>query len=155
MIEKMEKVYLVARAADRERLLQLLSEWAVLHLKPVDPDSLVADEKCRTGIERLARALQLLEPLAGTGTAPAIDPLEAAEEALRIQREEAELITRLNILHQQVEQFKLWGDVRLEQFEQLREKGIDIKFFTVPADQLAEVHAECVQRISDLPGGLG
>ncbi|MCK5271014.1 MAG: hypothetical protein KAJ52_00495, partial [Sedimentisphaerales bacterium] len=154
MIEKMEKVYLVTRAADRERLLQLLSEWAVLHLKPVAPDSLVADEKCRTGIDRLARTLQLLEPLAGTGsgTAPAIEPLAAAEEALRLHREEAELITRLNILHQQVEQLRLWGDVRLEQFEQLREQGIDIKFFTVPADQLAEVHAECVQHISDLPG---
>lgn len=152
MIEKMEKVYLVTRAADRERLLQLLSEWAVLHLKPVDPDNLVADEKCRTGIERLERALQLLEPLADTGTAPTIEPLAAAEEALRLQREEAELTNRLSVLHQQVEQLKLWGDVRLEQFERLREKGIDIKFFAVPADRLADVHAECVQYISDLSG---
>ncbi|MCK4627676.1 MAG: hypothetical protein KAT56_01665, partial [Sedimentisphaerales bacterium] len=55
-------------------------------------------------------------------------------------------------LHQQVEQLKLWGNVRLEQFERLHEKGIDIKFFTVLADQIADIHAVCVQRITDLPG---
>ncbi|MHC4982203.1 MAG: V-type ATP synthase subunit I [Planctomycetota bacterium] len=148
----MAKVYVVSRRGDRDRLLDALGDLGVVHLKPVDPARAVAEEQTLAAIAELDKASQALAGVGPAGPAPDISPLEAAREVLRIHRGSAERKSRLAALHRQLQQLAAWGEVRLEQLQQLREAGIDVKFFTVPADEIEQVRAECVEVLGERPG---
>ena len=115
MIVKMNKIYVAARAGDRDELLHTLAELGMVHIHPVDPATAIADEKMVADLEQLRLALQMLSQISPTGLPPEISPVEAAAESLGIQRNSAELTTRLTALHKGYEQLSLWGDVRLEE----------------------------------------
>jgi len=151
MIAKMHKLYIAARKDDHQRLLQRLGQLHLVHFWAVDPAAAVADEKTITALEHLRLALQKLASVTAIGEAPEISPLDGAAEVMRIQRESAEFTSRLAGLHQQIEQLGMWGDVKLETFAQLHEKGIDVEFFAIPAEQIPQIQGECVQVFSTLP----
>ena len=151
MIVKMQKAFIVARKTDRESVLNALRELGVVHLQPVDPGAAVATEQTLTQIDQLARAIQVLSRLESEGPKPDLSALEAANEVLRIQRDSAENRSRLSALHREVEQLQMWGEVRLEQLEQLHSSGIDVKFYSAQKDQLDEFSGELVQVIRELP----
>jgi len=153
MIVKMTKVYVAARGDSRDRLLDALRNLGVLHLAPVDPGRAVPDEQTVSAIESLGRALQILTVIQPAGPAPQTSALDAAGEVLQIQRDSAERKSRLNALRRQLDQLAMWGDVRLEQFEQLKQAGIDVRIFIVPPNDLQEIRAECVKVIGKTPGG--
>ena len=150
MIVKMLKVYVVARSRDRGRLLECIRDLGVVHLAPVDPACAVADEKTVAAINSIERAVQVLSDMTPAGQAPDILVAEAAEEVLGIQRRSAERQSRLVALHRQLEQLRIWGNVELKQFGQLREAGIDVRLFSVPTRDVHEIEAECVEVIGTL-----
>jgi len=152
MIAQMLKVHVVARAADRDALLGALRGLSVVHLVPVDANRAVADAETVAALDRFRRARQVLEMTTPAGAPPDLAPEAAADEVLRIQRESAELGARLSTLHRRIEQLALWGDVRLEQFEDLRRAGVEPRFFLVPTKQVPDVRAEVVHVIGPWPG---
>ena len=152
MIARMLKAYVVARAADREALLAALAELGVVHLTPVDPARAVPDEHAVAAAGAARRALQILGAVEPTGSRLGLSAAEAVDEIIGIQRRSAEMSHRLSALHHEVEQVSLWGDVRLEQFEQLRQSGIDVQFFSVPRADVDAAEAEVVQPLTELPG---
>ncbi len=152
MIVNMLKVYVVSAANDRDTLMGSLGELGVLHLTPVDRDKAVADEKTLASIDTAAKAVQILSDLEPAGRKPKISAEQAAEESVGIRRRSTEAANRLATLHRQIERLAMWGDVRLEQFEQLRRSGVDVQFFSVPQKNAPDVQAEFVQILGDLRG---
>ncbi|MFP3937354.1 MAG: V-type ATP synthase subunit I [Phycisphaerae bacterium] len=151
MIAPMLKCYCVCRRGDRERMLGALRELGVVHVQPVDPARAVADEQVTLAVSRLDRARQILADLQPKGPYPDTSPVDAAEEVLGIQRAAAERRSRLNALYREMQTLEMWGDVRLEQFERLREAGVRLSFYSVPAEQVSQVGGECVYQLRDLP----
>jgi V/A-type H+-transporting ATPase subunit I len=152
MIVPMSKVYVAASTADRRGLLNALGHLGVVHLAPVDPTKAVADEKTLATIDHLGRAIQILSEIAPSGRPIERATDQAAQEILDIQRGLAERRSRLANLHRQHEQLAVWGDVRLEQLQQLTAAGLKLRFVTVPAKHLSELRAECVQVLGRLAG---
>lgn len=152
MIVTMNKVFIVAADRDRDHLLAALQRLGVVHLTPVDAARAVAEEATVSAMDRLNRAIQILENTRPAGTPVQMDPLAAAGEVLRIQRESSERNNRLAALHLQMEQLALWGDVRLEQFAALRQAGVRVEFYAVPRKAVGEVRAECVQPLGPWAG---
>ncbi len=150
MIVKMSKVYVVSRSGDRDRLLDVLRELGVVHLAPIDPAAAVAEEQTLAAIASLDRAMQILAGIAPAGEIPEISAIAAADETLRIHHESAERKGRLATLHRRLEQLDIWGDVTLEQFAQLCEAGIDVRFFAVPETEIGGIRGECVQVVGRL-----
>jgi len=147
MIVKMHKVYVVARSDDRDRLLGTLRDLGVVHLVPVDPAKAVAEEQTVAQIDRLRRADQVLSSIEPAGEKPSAAPHEAAEEVLRIQRESIERQTRLTALHRQMDELAVWGELPLAQLDQLRQAGLQVRFYAVGEDEVDQVQAECVHTI--------
>ncbi len=152
MIVKMSRVYVAVSGSDRDRLLKALREMGVLHLTPVDPQRAVAEEKTVDGIAQLDRAQQMLSNFEPTGTTPDIPPLQGAQEVLHLQRLSNEGRSRLSTLYRQLQQQSIWGDVRIEQFEQLKTGGIEPQFFSVPNADLEQIQGELVHVVTHLPG---
>jgi len=152
MIVPMAKTYIVARRADREALLAALQRLGVLHVEPVEPDRAAPDADTTHTLDRLRRAIQILENTEPAGAAPDLSPAEAAEEGLRIQRAGAERTSRLAALHRQMERLAPWGDVRLAQVQALREAGLAPRFFVLPAGAVPDVQAECVDVLGPWQG---
>ncbi len=152
MIVPMAKVFLVGRREDRHRLLDALGELGAIHLAPVDPAKAVLDEKTTIGIRDVERVLQILGALSPVGPPPEVEPAAAVHEVLDIQRRTAERQSRLAALERLLECVSLWGDIRVEQFEALRQAGLDLRFFAVPDELIDEIRAECVQPVMVLPG---
>jgi len=146
----MHKVFIAARSADRERLLDRIRELGVVHLAPVDVDRAKADDKTVSQIREIERAVQVLSSIEPQGSKPRINASEAAHQVLEIQRRSAEQQNRLSVLHRQIEQLVPWGDVTLAQFEQLREAGVDVRFFSVLSEGVGEIGAECVEVVGEL-----
>jgi len=150
MIAKMLKTYVVSRRQQREDLLEALRTLGVMHLAPVDRSQAVAHEETVAAIDRLRRAQQLLGAVKPAGIKPHdVTTIQAAEEALAIHRAAAERRNRLGNLHRQINQLAVWGDVRLEQFAALREAGVRIGFYSLPARDAGAIQADLVQVVAD------
>ncbi len=150
MIAKMLKMYVVARSGEKDLLLETLRDLGAVHLMPTDPSIAVAEEQTTSALGRIERAIQILSSHHPVGEKPKINAIDAADEALSIQRQHAELMTRLGNLHRQLEHQEPWGDVRLEQFEQLEKAGIKIRLYSVPTSQIGEIQSECFKVIKHL-----
>lgn len=152
MIAKMSKVYIAAHETDKDRLLDRLGQMGLVHIEPVAPDAAVADQETLQAIADLDRAVDILAPVDPADSAPKLNPMDAAREAIKIQRALVENQDRLVDLHQMAEKTAIWGDVRLRQFEQIREAGVEIRFFSVPQKKADLVQAECLETVGALPG---
>ena len=91
----------------------------------------------------LDRAIRILSSLKPAGSALFQKPLDAAREAIEIQTAVSDNQNRLVDLHHRVEALKVWGNVRLKQFEDLRASGVEVRFFSVPQKQADNIQAEC------------
>jgi V/A-type H+-transporting ATPase subunit I len=152
MIVPMQKIYLVARQADRDRLLGILRDSGIVHLVPVHPELAVPDEATSRQVDAIRSALRELSGVEPRGSKPEASPSEAAREVLDIERRAAEGRNHLTTLYHQLEQIAVWDDLRLEQVEELRQAGLDVRFYSMSADVAAQVKAECVAEVADLPG---
>ena len=150
MIVPMRKVYVVARNSEREQLLNTMRELGMIHLVPVDPARAVPDDATKRQLEMLQQALQNLSGVEPRGTAPRISAVEAAREVLEIRGRSAEGRNHLAGLHHQLEQIAVWGDLRLKDLEDLRQAGIDLRFYAIPDDAFDQVDAECVAEVGHL-----
>ena len=172
MIVPMRKLHAACRLVDRQSLLDALADLGVLHVEPIDPAAASPTKEQQAAIDQLGRALQVLaevQPreavpqdrartpeapvleLHPDAAAPALSPLEAAQEVLRIQRENVEHNSRLTMLHHQIEQLSLWGEMKLSQVQQLRDAGVAIQFVAVPARSASQVRADLVEPLGTLP----
>ncbi len=152
MIVPMQKVHLVARAVDRERLLDSLRELGVVHVMPADPAKATLDETASRRLQVLRQAIQTLSSIPPSGAVPDVAPEQAAQEVLDIQRRSAEARSRLAALYHQLEQIALWGNIRLSELAALEEGGLKVRFYAMPARSVSEVRAECVEVAAQLPG---
>ncbi len=152
MIVPMQKVHLVARSVDHQRLLDTLRELGVVHVMPADPAQATLDEATTRRLQTLRQAIQALSSVSPRGPVPEVPPEQAAQEVLDIQRRAAEGRSRLAALYHQLEQIALWGNVRLSELAALQQEGLKIRFYAMPAQALSEVQAECVEVVATLPG---
>lgn len=152
MIVRMSRVYIAVSQTNRDELLNRLGRMNLLHFEPVDPEIAVPDEETSRQLGDLNQAMGILSPLRAGGGLPALAPLEAAREAIEIRRAAREKQERLKDLHHRAEELKVWGEVRLDQFEDLRQRRVEVRFFSVPREQAGEVRADCTEMISPLPG---
>jgi V/A-type H+-transporting ATPase subunit I len=151
MIVKMSRVYIAARRADRDRLLDRLGQMNLLHIEPVKPEAVVADEEMSQALADLDRAIQILSSVGPAGRAPFQKPLDAARQAIEIHSAISDNQNRLVDLHYKMEALKVWGNVRLKQFEDLRERGVEVRFFSLPQKQADRLQAECAEVVARLP----
>jgi len=147
----MQKIFVATRKADRHALLEALRAAGVLHVHAVDAAKAVADEKTSSQLNALHRARQILLDVEPAGEKPPLGAAEAAGQVLAIQRSQAERKSRLTSIHLELEHMALWGDVRLEQFEQLESAGLCVRFFSVPAEDAEAVNADFVRDLGELP----
>ncbi len=152
MIVPMQKVHLVARSVDRQKLLDSLRELGVVHIMPADPAKATLDEATSRRLQILRQAVQTLSSIPPRGPVPEIPPEQAAQEVLDIQRRSAEARSRLAALYHQLEQLSLWGDVRLSELAALQEAGLKVQVYAMPARVVSQVRAECVEVVAQLPG---
>ena len=151
MIAPMKKVFIVGRAAASEKLLEALRELSVVHLEAVDAGA-SAPEEMVAALSNTRRAAQIIEAVEPLGDAPELDAAEAAEEILAIRARSDEGRNRLSSLAREAGRLTVWGDLRCEQLEQLAAAGVNIVFYSVLAAEVAEVQAEFVNPLADLPG---
>ena len=149
LIARMLEVFVAARAADKERLLEALRDSGVVHLEPVAPARARADEALLSDVQRLSRAEQILSTVEPEGSAPSVAPLEAAGEVTEIFSRASELQSRLTAAQREVDRLALWGDTRLAELAALKDEGLVIELARVPAEAAGQVEAECVQRFAD------
>ena len=150
MIVPMQKVFVAAARHSRDDLLEALRNLGVLHLQPTDPDRAVPDEKTAGQLDALGRALQVLGNVEPTGSAPDLEPLDAAREVQDLQRRSVEAQNRLTALYRQLQQIAQWGDLQLEQVRRLRQCGLEVLFAVVPQSDVPQVEAELVEGVGEL-----
>lgn len=156
MIVEMLKVFLVSRAEDRKQVLERVRALAMVHVKPVDRQRAVAAEKVATRLKQFKRVSQILNATRPSGERPGLGADAIVEEVLSIQQRAAERQNRLSSLRRELEQLKLWGEVRIEQFKALSEAGVGVWFYAipdqVPLSDVLKIDAQCVEVLRPLPG---
>ncbi len=153
MIVAMRKIFVVGRRRDQERLLETIRDEGAVHLIADDPSRAVADDQTRDRVRSLQRALQVLHGIAPQGARPDVPPVEAAYRVLEIEHRSTECNNRLASLSHQLAQIELWGDMKLEWIESLREAGVDVQFFALPAADASAIDAPCAAIFGELSDG--
>lgn len=143
MIVPMKKVFVAAREADHDRLVDLLGKLGVVHLVPVDADRAVADDDTLAAIDRADRAVQVLSAFEPSKAGDTTDAADAVEKVLRLEQQSIDGRARLHTLHQQIRELDVWGDVELEQLDALDET-VGLQFALVPTDAIGGIEADLV-----------
>jgi V/A-type H+-transporting ATPase subunit I len=151
MIVPMKKVFVAARVSDMDALLAEARKAGLVHLAPVEPAQAVADASTVEQIDRMGRAVQYLSTIEPAGDAPDVPPPAAAADALGIEQDSAEKRARLGAIARKIEHLEAWGDVRLEQFEQLSSAGVKVAFYEAEEEQVEHFRAELVHIVRELP----
>ena len=150
MIVPMLKVFIVTQNYNQAKLLDILAHLGVMHLEPVDPGKAIAEEKTLHTLSTLDHAIQILQQIQPSGNTPDISPLEAANEAIAINKTIIEEKEQLSALHRTAAQLAIWGNVELKNLNHLRLIGIEIRFFSVAGKDLPTLKAECIEVVGEL-----
>ena len=151
MIVKMKKIHVVVHQNDHDKLLDALRDLGVLHIEPVDPDRAVAEEKITADLGRIQRAMQILASVEPAGDKPDLTAADAVDEIMDIQRRQLERENRLASLHRQLEHQSMWNDLRVDDYKTLKDAGVEIQFFAMPADLVTQTKAEFLTDLGELP----
>lgn len=169
MIVKMQKVYIAAREADKERLLERLYDLGMVHIVPTDLRRAEVDTLLQEKINKTKQALNILNSVAGRFqskggldsrvstfgkeelTRQKLD--EIVEEVIDINRRSSEYSSRLTTLYHQLQQLAIWGDFRRSDYAILKEKGLDVRFFIISekAKEKINIEAEVIEPIRKFP----
>ena len=152
MIAKMQKAYIATRSSDRRRLLEAARNLGVVHLVPVEPKQIAAPPETVAQLDHLTRAIQVLSTIEPVGQAPDLSATDIAEEVRHIEHDSAEKRARLFALARQGSQLAMWGNVRLQQFDNLSRHGLEVSFYSARAEEISDFSAQLVHVIQDLPG---
>jgi V/A-type H+-transporting ATPase subunit I len=156
MIVPMKKLFVAARAQQKDQLLDALRNLGMMHLIPVDAGQAVPDDALALQLDQLDNAEAVLQAVDLDETPPATDDLadlsgtDVATEVATIQRLAAESQSKLTGLFRQLTQIELWGDVRLEQLTALDQAGLHPRFFMMSPADAATLDAECVEVLAEL-----
>jgi len=149
----MRKVQAVVRRTDREPLLQSLHELGVLHITPVNPTKAIAAGDISQSLDNVRRAIQVLAPIEPVESVSEIAAAEVVQEVLSIQRSQAEYDSRLTSLYRQLEQQSLWGNITLQDLEDLKSSGALPEFFVVTQGIVNQIQADFYSVIGNSSDG--
>lgn len=145
MIEKMKKVSIVILNKEKEDALKALRKIGLLHLEKVEGSS----EKLNAFKEYTNNAV-LSESILGEIKLPkqkknSVSKLSdekiislCAEIVKKTDRKK-QLLEEINADSTELDRFAEWGNVNLEDFEYLNEKGIQLKMFEIPLEKYSQI----------------
>jgi V/A-type H+/Na+-transporting ATPase subunit I len=145
MIVQMARIYVAARRPDRERLLNALGRTGAIHMVPLDPGAAVAGERVLARLDRVRRALRILEGLEPVGPRPALSARQGVRRVLALRRRSAERESSLGRVTRLLEDASRWGDVAPDQLAELETAGAGVRLFTVPVAELGSVDGDVVE----------
>lgn len=155
MISPMKKLLLAAKVSDREKILAMLQSAEVVHVDPVDPQSVRLPEGLSTEIDNCTKAIALLEqvtPPENNKLVPPGTPSRLVEEILEHERAIPAIREQLAALKREVEALAPWGQLGLEDVKFLQQHGLNFRFFKGPVAQIDGIEAEAVAVIQQIDG---
>lgn len=146
MIEKMQKVSIVVLDREREEALKSLRKLGLVHLEPLEGSS----EKLSAYKEALSNAV-VSESILGEVklskekgrkavlTLSNENAVKLCAEIVQDADRKKQLLDEISADVAELDRFTLWGSVNVEDFAYLKEKGIALKLYEVPASKYLEI----------------
>ncbi len=145
MIEKMKKVSIVLLNSEKEAALKALRKTGLLHLEKIEGSS----EKLNTFKEYSNNAL-LTESILGEIKVPKkkstevkklsdSEIIDLCSKVCKNAELKKQLMDEITADTNELERFLSWGEVNLEDFDYLKEKGIQLKLYEVNADKYSQI----------------
>ncbi|MCQ2574163.1 MAG: ATPase [Treponema sp.] len=146
MIEKMQKVSIVVLDREREEALKSLRKLGLVHLEPLEGSS----ETLSAYKEALSNAV-VTESILGEVKLPkgknrktvltlsTEKTIKLCEEIVRDADRKKQLLDEISADVAELDRFTLWGDVNPADFDYLKEKGVSLKLYEVPASKYLEI----------------
>ena len=155
MIVRMKKVNIVVRSAWTDQILEDLRKMGVLHLHPVQYTESDMLEDLREKERILERSLAVIPHTYFAGrkdelTEPETKGLDAAKELLSFMDELKKLEEDLRRLHSEYDEISIWGRFSPKDIEELRERGVILRFFQCREQELsflpADLHSNIISK---------
>ena len=146
MIEKMQKVSIVVLNREREESLKALRRLGLVHLEPVEGSG----EKLSAYREALNNAV-VTESILGEVKLPKgnsrktvltlsnEDAVKLCADIVREADRKKQLFDEISANVAELDRFALWGEVSPDDFAFLKEKGVVLKLYEVPASKYMEI----------------
>jgi V/A-type H+-transporting ATPase subunit I len=155
MISPMKKLLLAAKTADKEEVLSHLKAAGVVHVDPVDPESLKLPEGLASELDACNRAIALLEQVTAPENpklVPPGTPSRIVEEVLQNDHQIKEARSKYAHLRKEIEALTPWGNIALDDLSYLQGENINFQLFIGPADKSDQIEAEVWQMIHNENG---
>lgn len=147
MIEKMQKVSIVVLNREREEALKKLRKLGLVHLEPVEGSSetLAAYKEALNNAvtsESILGEVKLPKNVKKRKSVLALEPEDTAKlcaEVVSKADRRKQLLEEISADVNELDRFALWGDVNPGDFDYLKEKGIPLKLYEIPANKYLEI----------------
>lgn len=145
MIEEMKKVSVVLLNKEKEDALKALRKIGLLHIEKLEGTS----EKLTAFKEYTNNAI-VTESILGEIKLPKQkksvpvtladeDVINLCSEIVAKSDKKKQLMEEISADVTELERFKAWGSVSLEDFDYLKEKGIQLKMYEIPSDKYSQI----------------
>jgi len=146
MIEPMQKVSIVLLNKEREESLKQLRKIGLLHIEKLEGNSekLGAFKEASNNAvvsesilgEKLSKKEKKAKRKAELSDEQVVTLCSSVVEKSEIKKQ---LLDEINSDTTELDRFKAWGSVAIEDFDYLKSKGIQFKMFEVPADKYSQI----------------
>ncbi len=145
MIEPMKKVSVVILNKEKEEALKALRKIGLVHLEKIEGtgDKLAAFKEY-TNNAMLSEAIlgEIKLPKTKKGTEPSLKDDEVValcSEVVAKSERKKQLLEEISADSTELDRFAAWGDVTLEDFDYLTEKGIQLKMYEVSSEKYSQI----------------
>ena len=147
MIVAMKKVFIFSQQEHARTVLNDLAALGVLHIEHQNPPS---SEEINALTEKLALVEQAILILSTAGPSitpialPSKDIISVCQHIVDLQKRSEQLKEYAVTLNAWVDQWGPWGDFDPQQISQLAQKGVYIKLYQIPREQLKNLNQEII-----------
>jgi V/A-type H+-transporting ATPase subunit I len=147
MIVAMKKVFIFSQQEHARTALNDLAALGVLHIEHQNPPS---SEEINALTEKLALVEQAILILSTAGPSitpidlPSKDIISVCQHIVDLQKRSEQLKEYAVTLNAWVDQWGPWGDFDPQQISQLAQKGVYIKLYQIPREQLKNLNQEII-----------
>ena len=138
MIVKMKKISLVTLSPDKEPALEGLRKTGIMHLDFRDTRSSGLDELLHDRAD-IDRALFTIDQLTPEGDKPQMNADGAVSRILEVEAQNREFAEELDGIARERERLEPWGDFEPGELEEIREKGVSVKLYTLSKEAYESV----------------
>ncbi|MEA1986679.1 MAG: hypothetical protein U9N76_04235 [Candidatus Marinimicrobia bacterium] len=147
MISKMSKLTLLVMKSDIDNTINKLRKLGVVHINEIKKPISTDIDKINNEIENTENTIKLISNFDIQKQKSDHNPEEIINDIVKLEKEKVDLETRITELNEIVKWYENWGDISLQDINDIKKSGYKLNLFSEPISYLKANNIDEIKNI--------